>query len=167
MIERSRTNRLEIKSWYDHIYWSEGAHYRPYDTYLPIIEYLKAQPGAKLLDVGCGGGRLLMVAQERGLGAFGVDLSSSGAELARSFAPKAYIVVSNGERLPFPDNSFDYLTCLGSLEYFLDIEAGVREITRVCKAGAGVCITWKKRESNVFFKDITSGYPLNTYGNCI
>jgi ubiquinone/menaquinone biosynthesis C-methylase UbiE len=47
--------------------------------------------------------------------------------------------VGNGERLPFPDGSFDYVTCLGSLEHFLDIEAGLKEMVRVCKAGAGAC----------------------------
>lgn len=131
---------LQLKSWYDQVYWSEATHFRPYHTYLPFIEYLEAQPGCRLLDVGCGGGRLLRAAHERGLVAFGLDLSSSGVILARSFAPRAQIVEGNGEYLPFPDNSFDYLTCLGSLEHFLNIETGLKEMVRVCKAGARICI---------------------------
>ncbi len=93
-----------------------------------------------LLDVGCGGGRLLKAAQDPGLVVFGIDLSWNGAALAQSFAPGAYAAVGNGEQLPFPDGLFDYLTCLGSLEHFLEIEAGLKEMMRVCKAGAGVCI---------------------------
>lgn len=131
---------LQLKSWYDQVHWSEAALFRPYHTYLPFIEYLEAQPGCRLLDVGCGGGRLLRAAQQQGLAAFGIDLSSSGAVLAESFAPGAHVAVGNGERFPFPDGSFDYLTCLGSLEHFLDIEAGLKEMVRVCKVGAGVCI---------------------------
>lgn len=131
---------LQLKSWYDRVYWSETTHFRPHYTYIPLIKYLKAQPGCRLLDIGCGGGRLLMAAHERGLAAFGVDLSSSGVILARSFAPGAHIAVGNGERLPFPDEAFDYLTCLGSLEHFSDIEAGLRKMVRVCKAGVRICI---------------------------
>ncbi len=131
---------LHLKSWYDQVYWSATTHFRPYHTYLPFIEYLEAQPGCRLLDLGCGGGRLLRAAHERGLFAFGIDLSLRGATLAQSFAPEAHVVVGNGEHLPFPDSSFDYLTCLGSLEHFLDVEAGLREMVRVCKAGARICI---------------------------
>lgn len=46
---------LQLKSWYDRIYWSEAPNLRPYHTYLPFIEYLEAQLGRRLLDIGCGG----------------------------------------------------------------------------------------------------------------
>jgi ubiquinone/menaquinone biosynthesis C-methylase UbiE len=131
---------VQLKSWYDRFYGSGADHSRPYHTYLSFIDYLEAQPGRRLLDVGCGDGRLLRAARERGLVAFGVDLSSNGAVLAKSFTPAAHVVVGNGERLPFPDDAFDYLTCLGSLEHLLDMEAGLKEIMRVCKADARVCI---------------------------
>lgn len=131
---------LQLKSWYDQVYWSEATHFRPYHTYLPFIEYLEAQPGCRLLDVGCGGGRLLRAARQRGLVAFGVDFSLKGVVVARSFVAEAHVAVGNGERLPYPDDSFDYLTCLGSLEHFLNIEAGLKELMRVCKVGAGICI---------------------------
>lgn len=140
MVKDTLHSMKEIKEWYDRIYWSEVTHYRSYDSYIKFINYLKIQPGRKLLDVGCGGGRLLRAAHERGLIAFGIDLSLRGAALAGSFAPGAYVTVANGERLPFPDRSFDYLTCLGSLEHFLNIQASLKEITRVLKAEAGVCI---------------------------
>jgi len=131
---------LKLKSWYDNVYWSEINNLRPTYAYFRFIKYLAAKPGRRILDVGCGGGKLLKLAQERGLHAFGIELSSSGAKLAKSFAPGAYVIVGNGERLPFADVSFDYLTCLGSLEHFLNFEAGVKEMVRVCKAGARICI---------------------------
>lgn len=131
---------LKLQCWYNQIYWSKFVHVCPYHTYLPIIGYLEAQPGLRSLDVGCGGRRLLRAAKERGLVAFGVDFSFSGTVLARSFVPGAHVAVGNGERLPFPDGIFDYLTCLGSLDHFFDIKAGLKEMVRVCKVGARVCI---------------------------
>lgn len=133
---------LSIKTWYNLVYWNQESlsHSRSYQTYYAFLNYLDARPCNALLDVGAGGGKLLKAACERNICAFGVDLSETGIDQAKSFAPSAHVAVANGERLPFPDSSFDYLTCLGSLEHFLDIEAGLDEMVRVCKNEAKLCI---------------------------
>lgn len=49
-------------------------------------------------------------------------------------------VVSN-EFLPFPDESFDLITCIQSFHYLRDPAQGVREIRRVLRPGGTVVIT--------------------------
>jgi SAM-dependent methyltransferase len=85
------------------------------------------------LDVACGEAVLPRFAQQLyGVRAFGSDLSLEALHAARRDG-SGDMTVANGEALPFARNSFDYVTCIGSLEHFLDMRAGVREIRRVLK----------------------------------
>jgi SAM-dependent methyltransferase len=45
----------------------------------------------------------------------------------------------NAERLPFADGTFDCVTCIGSIERFLDRGAALREMQRVAKPDARFC----------------------------
>jgi SAM-dependent methyltransferase len=42
--------------------------------------------------------------------------------------------------LPYADDSFDYVTCIGSLEHFLDMHTGAREMARITRPQGVVCI---------------------------
>ena len=97
------------------------------------LSVLKPEPGNRLLDVACGQGILLKFASARGLAAYGVDFSHTAIATARGFAPNAHLALADGEHLPFPDNSFDYVTCLGSLEHYENPWRGAGEIRRVLK----------------------------------
>jgi SAM-dependent methyltransferase len=63
--------------------------------------------GGRVLDVGCGTGRLLTSLAERGIDAVGVDSSREMLVVARRKLPKASLVEAEAEELPFPDGSFD------------------------------------------------------------
>jgi SAM-dependent methyltransferase len=45
------------------------------------------------------------------------------------------------ERLPFPDNTFDVVTCLEALEFMVDTKAVLREIVRVLRPSGLLLIT--------------------------
>lgn len=98
-----------------------------------IIGLLRAQKGRKLLDIACGSGWSLKAGEEAGLKTYGLDISDEAVKKAKINAPESEIVAGDGENLPWPENSFDYVTCLGSLEHYLDPEKGMREIRRVLK----------------------------------
>lgn len=131
----------EVRAWYNQHYAAKGlASMRPAQAYSVFLDILDARPGSRLLDVSCGSGFLLQAAGARGVEAVGVDLSEQAVRLARSVAPGSRLVVGTGEQLAFKDASFDYVTCLGSLEHFLDMGQGLREMLRVAKPDASVCV---------------------------
>jgi len=47
------------------------------------LDYLGAQKGRKLLDVGCGTGFLLLAAFKRGLKTYGIDISEEAIKIAK------------------------------------------------------------------------------------
>jgi SAM-dependent methyltransferase len=79
-----------------------------------VIELAHLQPGEKVLDVGCGPGRLTLALKAR-LGesgeVHGIDAAPEMIALARHKAAKAGAAVAFqvglAEALPFPDNHFD------------------------------------------------------------
>ncbi|MEW6170477.1 MAG: class I SAM-dependent methyltransferase [Candidatus Omnitrophota bacterium] len=122
----------DLKNFYDNIY-AQGDIRDNDKLYRWIINLLKPVKGKSLLDVSCGGGWLLKEASRRNLVSFGFDISSFAVENSKNNSPNSGVFVANGERIPFKDSYFDYLTCLGSLEHFIHPEAGVQEIKRVLK----------------------------------
>jgi len=98
-----------------------------------ILALLAPAPGASLLDVACGSGTFLRVAAERGLDPTGIDISPAAIAIAAERVPGVDLRVGEAEQLPFPDSSFDVVTCLGSLEHFESPERGAAEIARVLR----------------------------------
>jgi SAM-dependent methyltransferase len=131
----------DVKSWYNEHYAAKGlATMRPAEAYPMFLNLLEAEPGTRLLDVSCGAGLLLAAAQDIGIRAVGVDLSDEAVRLAKRAAPKARVAVGAGEALGFKSGTFDYVSCLGSLEHFLDMGQGLEEMKRVAKPHARFCI---------------------------
>lgn len=124
----------EIIKDYDRIYTTFGlransAYYRW------IIKLLQPKPNSKVLDVSCGEGILLREIEKlnKGIETYGLDISNEAVGIAKKNTLKSKILLADGQRIPFQDKYFDYVTCLGSLEHYLDPELGLREITRVAK----------------------------------
>ncbi|GAI44636.1 unnamed protein product, partial [marine sediment metagenome] len=113
---------------------------RNYKSYRTFLKYLKVVKGKRLLDVSCGTGKLLRVAEEHGLITFGIDLSEKAIEKAKEFANNSKIDVGNAEDLPYPDRYFDYITNLGSLEHYLNPDSALSEMLRVLKDDGKLCI---------------------------
>ena len=131
----------DVKTWYNQHYAAKGLQsMRPAAAYPVFLDLLGATAGSRLLDVSCGAGSLLAAAQERGVNAVGVDLSDEAVRLAKRVAPAAEVAVGAGEALAFRNGTFDYVTCLGSLEHFLDMGQGLEEMKRVAKQNARFCI---------------------------
>lgn len=129
----------EVAQAYNDRYSGEG--FRNSDSYYRwVLRILRPRSGAKLLDIACGMGNLLYFASQQSLECYGIDLSSVAVEVARCRAPQAHIAEGNAETLDFADESFDYVTILGSLEHLLDPGKGLLEIRRVLKWGGKVLI---------------------------
>jgi SAM-dependent methyltransferase len=134
------TRQADVAAWFDATYRQKGLRYlRPRRAYPIFVQLLGARPGDRLLDVACGPGLLLCAAVERRVAATGVDVSQEAIDLARDLVPAASVHQGNAERLPFADATFDCVTCLGSIERFLDRERALREMRRVAKPHARFC----------------------------
>ena len=130
-----------VKSWYNQHYAAKGLEtMRPAEAYPMFLNLLETESGTRLLDVSCGAGSLLAAAEDIGMHAVGVDLSDEAVRLAKRVAPKARVAVGAGEALAFKNGTFDYVSCLGSLEHFLDMGRGLEEMKRVAKPNARFCI---------------------------
>lgn len=131
----------EVRRWYDLQYNADTkTARRPFDAYLPILNYLDCKPPATFLDIACGRGNLLRAAHEKGLETFGIDISPEAVKTAKAIAPQSDIRIGNAEALDFSDGLFDFVTCLGALEHFLDIPKGLSEMRRVAKDTARFCV---------------------------
>ncbi len=115
---------------------------------LPALEDVRA---ALVLDVATGTGRLPLLLMEtptfNGY-VWGLDLSRrmlrTAAHKLASYARRVRLLWHAAECLPFPDNTFDMVTCLEALEFFEDQRAALAEMVRALKPG-GALVTTRRR----------------------
>ncbi len=109
--------------------------------------------GARLLEVGCGPGRLsILLARRYGLDVTGLDLDPAMIERARANADRSgnggdrrpSFLVGDVSSLAFPDGSFDVLVTTLSMHHWADPTAGLTEIGRVLSPN-GRALVWDLR----------------------
>jgi ubiquinone/menaquinone biosynthesis C-methylase UbiE len=102
-------------------------------------------PGDKVLDLGCGNGRLYDLFENQA-DYIGVDGSEELLKTAQMLHPKAKFQVVDFFHLPIADNSFDKIYCLSVLHHIPseDYRAKViKEISRVLKPeGQSILTVW-------------------------
>jgi len=95
--------------------------------------------GRSVLEVGVGAGVDLARFAKGGAEVTGVDLAPSAIALARANFEQQGLQgrfeVADGERLPFPDNSFDMVFAHGVVQYTANPRQLVEECRRVLKPG--------------------------------
>ena len=107
-----------------------------------IIEAVRESQCQSVLDIGCGYGRYLKVLRETftTMRLAGVEISATQLEQARQYLA-AYQDIDlqeiNGQRLPYPDQSFDLALTYGCLRFvpYQQIGGFIAEIRRVCRRG--------------------------------
>lgn len=88
----------------------------------------------KLLDVGCGSGAFLNVAQQRGWEVSGIELSPVLSQVSRR-AVKAEVITSAFESVDLPDASYDVVTMWDIIEHVLDPVFCLKKVERLLKPG--------------------------------
>jgi SAM-dependent methyltransferase len=111
------------------------SHDSSYTDYMRVVEGLVSRLGQasnSLLDMPAGNG--LFADKMRGKG-FLVTCADINQERPD------YVYVNMEERLPFSDESFDFITCMEGIEHVINPTALIAEMSRVVKKGGHIVIT--------------------------
>ena len=101
----------------------------------PILDTYGDLGGQAFLDVASGTGELAAAAAARGARADGVDFAATMVRVANGAHPKVTFHEGDAERLPFPDASFDAVSCSFGLLHIQDAERAIAEAFRVLRPG--------------------------------
>lgn len=126
--------------------------------------------GMKVLDVACGSGEpaITIATQLEDTGhVTGIDISEDPVKVARERAASRGLTnikfeTADAHNLPFPDKTFDLLTCRLGLMFLNNIPVALREFNRVLKPGARVAFAcWGPMQQPYF--DATAGVILTQF----
>lgn len=126
-----------VPAFYEDVWRRKVREGVPTETGTSIREAFAAPyipPGARVLDVGCGTGRLFDRLTSPVL-AVGVDLARSALEVAKARGHAVFRVNLDGPYLPFRDGSFDCVSCLAVVEHLFDPRVLIEEVRRVLSPG--------------------------------
>lgn len=103
-----------------------------------------------LLDFGCGFGVEAMLLAPRLTQITAIDLNPQKISVFKKLLSQTSIknikpLVADGQNLPFPKNSFDFVFCNESLSHVRHIQKALREIKRVLKSGGQIIVADTKR----------------------
>lgn len=121
----------------------------------PLLDSLAPQAEPLLLDVATGTGRLpLLLAADARFGGHIIALDASAKMLAQARRKLQTqpvrrcisLVQQDAMRLPFPDRSFDAVTCLEALEFLPSPRGALAEMARVLSPG-GILLTTMRIDS--------------------
>lgn len=98
-----------------------------------VLEWLAAQPGERILDLGCGDGQLTERLAAAGALVRGVDASAQMVAAARARGVDAE--EGNAEALPHADAEFDAVFSNAALHWVRNQDAMIRDVRRVLRSG--------------------------------
>jgi ubiquinone/menaquinone biosynthesis C-methylase UbiE len=126
-----------IQDYYDNVDYGGAAVSREIPAhYRRHARRFRLWRGKKLLDIAGGVGLWLRPAADLRAIPAGIDISPLALDVCKASLPTAELLCAPAERLPFTDGRFDFISCLGALEHFLEHETALREMIRVAKPNA-------------------------------
>ena len=111
--------------------------------------YSRRTGGKRLLDLGCGTGFILSLAQPYFKELYGVDITPAMLDLAKSkfkSAKKIKLIKASSEHLPFENSFFDVITGYSFLHHLPSLVPALKEAFRVLKRGG------------IFYSDLDPNY---------
>ncbi|MDR2678402.1 MAG: class I SAM-dependent methyltransferase [Zoogloeaceae bacterium] len=137
---KGETSHDTIRDFYDSEYYSnleiQGEGRLPWHCKM-VGRRIGDVTGKQVLDIACGTGEWLGFFRYRGAAAVaGIDLSRKAIDVCTRRLPGGEFHCGPAESLPFADQRFDVITCMGALEHFLDKPRALDEMRRVAKPDA-------------------------------
>lgn len=121
-------------------YGASHAYLDSFEKY-DLFEMMGDIRGKKVLDLGCGTGRMAEYLRKFGAEVVGIDISEKMLEIARKKVGSATFVQGDVEDLPFEDESFDMVVGAFLVVHLPELETCFREVYRVLKEGGEFIVT--------------------------
>ena len=135
--KRSKKTYNELADGYDASF--EGEYTAQFKALL--LNEIRIQPNANILDIACGNGRLLnMLAKQNRFNGYGVDIAEQMIEHAKQLNPDMHFSVGNCEKIPLPDQTMDVITVCAAYHHFPHVNLFARESFRLLKTGGRIYI---------------------------
>jgi SAM-dependent methyltransferase len=136
----------------------ERHRYAEYAPWMPEVMGFNDFAGARLLEVGCGMGTDLLQFARGGALVTGVDLTPRSIEISRQhfvvYGERGDFAITDGENLPFADESFEVVYSNGVLHHTPDTASAVREMHRVLRPGGQARVMLYHRGSLGYWGEI-------------
>ncbi len=110
------------------------------DVIHAIFGDLDVGSGTSLLDIACGSGLAVRLAESAGASAAGIDAAAPLIEIAQQRAPEADVRLGTMFELPWSDDSFDTVTSINGI--WGGCEAALAEAYRVLRPGGSIGISF-------------------------
>jgi SAM-dependent methyltransferase len=105
-----------------------------------VLDAAHVAAGTRLLDVGCGTGLTLELAESRGATQTGVDVAPGLLGIAAGRLPDADLRLLDLQELPFADASFDAVVAVNAFQFAADPVRAIAEAARVLVPGGRLAI---------------------------
>jgi 2-polyprenyl-6-hydroxyphenyl methylase/3-demethylubiquinone-9 3-methyltransferase len=146
-------------------FWDPEGEFRPLHLLNPVrtqfIAERSALAGARVLDVGCGGGLLCESLARAGATVTGIDLAAGMIEVARLHAASQNLKIDyrreDAQQLAATaSGTFDIVTCMELLEHVPAPAATVAALARLTRAGGSVFVSTINRNLKSFLLAIVA-----------
>jgi 2-polyprenyl-6-hydroxyphenyl methylase / 3-demethylubiquinone-9 3-methyltransferase len=154
-----------------HRWWDPQGEFRPLHEINPLrLDYVERRVplgGARVLDVGCGGGILAESMVRRGAQVTGIDMAAAPLEVARMHLLESGLEVDY-RQIPVEEladgmpGAFDVVTCMEMLEHVPDPASVVEASARLVRPGGHVFFSTINRNPKSFlFAIVGAEYLLH------
>jgi 2-polyprenyl-6-hydroxyphenyl methylase / 3-demethylubiquinone-9 3-methyltransferase len=161
-VDRAELGKFEALA---HRFWDPRGEFRPLHLLNPVradfVCRRASVAGARILDVGCGGGLLAESLCRAGASVTAVDLAPAMIEAAREHASQSGLAidyrVASAESLAAAEaHAFDVVTCMEMLEHVPQPEAMLRTFADLLKPGGELFISTLHRNLKSFLSAIVA-----------